>query len=62
MSYTFNELEKSFDDGNFFPYFQPVVNHDLVVIGFEVLIRWHKNGSVIFPSDFINTIENSSLI
>ncbi|HEA0586128.1 TPA: EAL domain-containing protein [Escherichia coli] len=41
-----------------FSVFQPVVMSDGQVAGFEVLIRWHKNGQVMLPSMFFQEIHS----
>ncbi|CAD6112700.1 EAL domain-containing protein [Escherichia coli] len=41
-----------------FSVFQPVVMSDGQVAGFEILIRWHKNGQVMLPSMFFQEIHS----
>lgn len=44
-------------------YIQPKVNEEEKVIGGEVLVRWHtKEGTVIFPNEFITIFEKFGLI
>lgn len=44
-------------------YYQPKVNSDNnELYGAEALVRWNKNGNIIYPSDFINIIETENMI
>jgi sensor c-di-GMP phosphodiesterase-like protein len=58
------EMEAALEDGQFVPYYQPVVNlRTGAIVGAEVLIRWRKpDGSVIPPAVFIPLAESSGLI
>lgn len=44
-------------------YYQPKVNSDNnELYGAEALVRWNKNGKIIYPSDFINIIEAENMV
>ncbi len=44
-------------------YYQPIVRlHDQRITSFEALMRWHKDGSMIPPNDFIPVAEDTGLI
>ncbi len=58
------ELERALRDGEFVPYYQPIVDiRSGRLRGAEVLIRWRKpDGSVVPPASFIPLAESSGLI
>ncbi len=58
------DILRAFDEGEFFPVFQPLVElRTGQLSGFEVLARWnHKIFGAIAPEDFIPWIEESGLI
>jgi len=62
----FNETDilRAFDEQEFFPVFQPLVElRTGLLAGFEVLARWnHKKFGAISPEDFIPWIEQNGLI
>jgi PAS domain S-box-containing protein len=62
----FNETDilRAFDEEEFFPAFQPLVElRTGRLAGFEVLARWnHKKFGAIGPEDFIPWVEQSGLI
>ncbi|HDC4393609.1 TPA: EAL domain-containing protein [Enterobacter cloacae] len=43
-------------DGQVFPVFQPVVDRNMRVQGFEVLTRWLRDGRVVMPAEFLPLI------
>lgn len=36
-----------------FPVFQPITDEHRQLRGMEILVRWRRNGSVLFPADFL---------
>ncbi|MEI6623573.1 MAG: EAL domain-containing protein [Actinomycetes bacterium] len=59
-----NAVREGLRDGQFVPWFQPVVNiADGAVVGYEALVRWLRpDGSVVTPDRFLPVAERSSLI
>jgi EAL domain-containing protein (putative c-di-GMP-specific phosphodiesterase class I) len=57
-------IREGLADGQFVPWFQPIVNlDDGVVVGYEALVRWVRpSGTVIAPDDFLGVAEITSLI
>jgi diguanylate cyclase (GGDEF)-like protein len=58
------ELHKSFRQGDFVLYYQPVVelnsNH---ITGFEALLRWNKPGhGLLYPNEFLESLDRAGLI
>lgn len=51
-------LSHAIRDGQFFPVFQPVVDSNMRVQGFEILTRWLRDGRVIMPAEFLPLIHN----
>ena len=44
-------------------HYQPKVNSDTnEIYGAEALVRWNKNGKIIYPSEFINIIETENMV
>jgi len=58
------ELQQAIRDGEFVPYYQPVVDiRSGRIVGAEVLARWKKpDGSLVLPGSFIPLAESSGLI
>lgn len=58
------ELERALKDGEFVPYYQPVVDiRSGKLNGAEVLVRWKKaDGTIVPPVSFIPLAESSGLI
>lgn len=53
-------LKDASEEGQFFVEYQPVVDADQVVIGYEALARWmHPELGVVMPDDFIPFAEKS---
>lgn len=47
----------------FLPYYQPKVNtDDFSMVGAEALVRWNRNGKIIYPSEFVPVYERSGII
>lgn len=58
-----SKLRKAIENNEFQLYYQPLVNSaDGKIVGAEALIRWHSDGSVIPPLQFIPLAEESGLI
>ncbi len=56
-------FDEALDRGQFRMYLQPQVTGDGIVTGAEALVRWHrKDGSVVMPGNFIETLETAGLI
>jgi len=58
------EMERALEDGQFVPFYQPVVElRSGAIVGAEVLMRWRKpDGSLVSPAAFIPLAESSGLI
>jgi sensor c-di-GMP phosphodiesterase-like protein len=58
------ELERALKEGEFVPYYQPVVDiRSGRLRGAEVLIRWRQpDGTILLPASFIPLAESSGLI
>ncbi len=58
------EMERALEDGQFIPYYQPVIDlRSGAIVGAEVLMRWRKpDGSIVPPALFIPLAESSGLI
>jgi sensor c-di-GMP phosphodiesterase-like protein len=58
------EMERALENGEFVPYYQPVVDlRSGRIVGAEVLMRWRKaDGTVVPPGNFIPLAESSGLI
>lgn len=59
-----NSLTEAVRRGLFFQVYQPVMNSEMKVEGFETLSRWYKDGKVLLPVEFLPLIqtENSWII
>ncbi len=59
-----NELRAGLVQGEFLPYFQPLVRlADRSIVGYEALIRWqHPQRGLLVPADFLQVAEDSGLI
>lgn len=57
------ELRRAIDDGQLRVYYQPVVDFDGCVTGFEALVRWqHPERGLVPPADFIPLAEETGLV
>jgi len=58
-----NRLHRAIQRNEFFMVYQPIVNQDGHVLGWEALVRWQSpDHSVVAPDDFIPVAEQSGLI
>lgn len=58
-----NAIIPSLEQDHFYVMYQPKVNLDQAIVGFEALIRWeHPDLGPIFPDEFIPIAENSGKI
>jgi len=56
-------LHSALENQEFFLYYQPIVEiPNMTTSDFESLIRWHKNGQIINPMEFIQIAEKTHLI
>jgi EAL domain-containing protein (putative c-di-GMP-specific phosphodiesterase class I) len=64
MAFNETDVRRAFDEGEFYPVFQPVVQlRTGQLAGFEVLARWnHKKLGPIAPDEFIPSLEKCGLI
>ena len=53
----FNALVKR----EIFPAYQIITDRDKKGVGFEILIRWNKNGKIVKPAFFLNDISNHEI-
>lgn len=44
-----------------FPAYQIITDRDKKGVGFEILIRWNKNGKIVKPACFLNDISNHEI-
>ncbi|MCW8090388.1 putative bifunctional diguanylate cyclase/phosphodiesterase [Alteromonas sp. ASW11-130] len=57
------ELKHAIEHNEFSLYYQPKVHLATnTIVGAEALIRWHKNGTIVPPNEFIPVAEESGLI
>ena len=58
------EMERALEEGQFIPYYQPIIDlRSGAIVGGEVLMRWRKgDGSIVPPAMFIPLAESSGLI
>lgn len=60
---SYMRLRSAIQNGEFKPYIQPLVSTtNSTVYGGELLVRWHTNGKIMRPENFIMDIESSGLI
>ncbi len=59
-----NKMDSALDHGEFVPYLQPKFRlNDNALIGAEALVRWiQRDGSMIYPNDFIPLFESNGFI
>jgi diguanylate cyclase (GGDEF)-like protein/PAS domain S-box-containing protein len=58
-----NALRGAIDRDEFEVYYQPLVElPSRRAIGFEALLRWHRDGALVAPDDFIPAAEETGLI
>lgn len=57
------ELHQAIEQGDFQLHYQPIVNlRTQALVGFEALIRWQKEGTILSPNEFIPIAEETGLI
>lgn len=44
-----------------FPVYQIITDRDKKGVGFEILIRWNKNGKIVKPASFLTDISNNEI-
>lgn len=58
-----NSVENRFilalEEGNILLFFQPIVDKNMKIQGFEILIRWLNHGTILFPGQFLKQIKTS---
>ncbi|MDG6773053.1 EAL domain-containing protein [Thiomicrorhabdus sp. ZW0627] len=60
---TYHALQQAVADQDFELHYQPYFESRTdIMAGIESLIRWRRNGELIYPGDFIEELENSGLI
>ena len=57
-----NQLKKAITNDEFSLFYQPILDIDENIVGFEALVRWVSEGRTIPPLDFIPIAETSGLI
>ncbi len=59
-----NKMDSALEHGEFVPFLQPKFRlTDNALIGAEALVRWiHKDGSMVFPNEFIPLFESNGFI
>lgn len=56
-------IEKGLRDGEFIPYYQPIVDSRTQnIVGYEVLLRWQRGHQLVPPALFIPAAESSGLV
>jgi len=53
MSKTDQEFARAIETEDIYPVFQPVTDKNRNIVGFEILIRWLRNGNEQMPGDFL---------
>ena len=57
-----DEISRAIKDEEFVLFYQEKFNVEVSkVVGIEILARWNKNGKILSPYNFIETVENSFL-
>lgn len=57
------DLKMAIENDEFVMHYQPVQDTNSgEVLFFEALVRWNRGGEIIYPSEFIDFIENSNLV
>lgn len=49
-------FKRALQQGQVFPVFQPITDRHFAVKGFEILVRWRRDGKVLKPEDFLPKI------
>ncbi|SAD63626.1 protein YjcC [Enterobacter cloacae] len=52
------EVFKALHKKEIFPAYQIITDRDKKGVGFEILIRWNKNGKIVKPASFLTDISN----
>lgn len=52
------EVFKALHNKEIFPAYQIITDRDKKGVGFEILIRWNKNGKIVKPASFLTDISN----
>ncbi|SMG19899.1 EAL domain-containing protein [Cedecea sp. NFIX57] len=50
------KITHALQHGLIFPVFQPIVDSEMQIVGFEIFCRWYTNGNVLLPKDFFHEI------
>ncbi|WP_336983050.1 MULTISPECIES: EAL domain-containing protein [unclassified Cedecea] len=50
------KITHALQHGLIFPVFQPIVDGEMQIAGFEIFCRWYTNGNVLLPKDFFHEI------
>lgn len=57
------DLRRAVEQGELLVYYQPIVDREFEVVGYEALIRWkHNEHGMICPADFVPIAEHNGLI
>ncbi|WP_367300379.1 EAL domain-containing protein [Hafnia alvei] len=56
-----SEAFKALADGAIFPFYQPVVNRDKHILGYELLMRWQIGDDILSPAAFMANFHSSRL-
>jgi diguanylate cyclase (GGDEF)-like protein len=56
------DLRHAIEENEFIPFYQPYVDKNKNIVGAETLMRWNKDNKIVPPIDFINYLEETSLI
>jgi len=59
-----SELQQAINNNEFLIHYQPIIDLETErLIGFEALLRWQKkDGTLVYPNDFIPVLEETGLI
>lgn len=52
---------EALDNGAIFPFYQPVVNKDKHILGYELLMRWQIGNEILSPAAFIENFHSMQL-
>ncbi|WP_457627599.1 EAL domain-containing protein [Persephonella sp.] len=57
------ELRKSLEENRFLIHLQPIIRlKNYQIAGFESLLRWERDGQVVYPAEFLDKLESNGLI
>lgn len=55
------EIFNALRNREIFPAYQIITDRDKKGVGFEILIRWNKNGKIVKPASFLTDVSNHEI-